>query len=76
MPAVLLLDEPTSGLDSAGSRSVMTGIRSSLPMATIVVATHDAQVAAFADMHIDLSTPMLPPKAPAVGTRAQGAVPG
>jgi ABC-type lipoprotein export system ATPase subunit len=50
-----LLDEPTSGLNCAGSRSVINGIRSILPMATIVVATHDEQVAAFADMRIDLS---------------------
>jgi len=54
-PTLLLLDEPTSGLDCAGSRSVIAGIRSSLPKATIVVATHDEQAAAFADMRIDLS---------------------
>jgi ATP-binding cassette subfamily C protein CydC len=65
-PALLLLDEPTSGLDSAGSRSVMASIRSALPTATIVVATHDAQVASFAEARIDLSARSPSPNAPEV----------
>jgi ATP-binding cassette subfamily C protein CydC len=66
-PALLLLDEPTSGLDSVGSRSVIAGIRSTLPTATIVVATHDEQVAALAETRVDLSTPTPSPKAREVG---------
>jgi ABC-type transport system involved in cytochrome bd biosynthesis fused ATPase/permease subunit len=69
MPALLLLDEPTSGLNGAGSRSVIADIRSTLPMATIVVATHDEQVAAIAETRIDLSTQTPSPKAREVGDR-------
>jgi ABC-type transport system involved in cytochrome bd biosynthesis fused ATPase/permease subunit len=67
MPALLLLDEPTSGLNGAGSRSVIAGIRSTLPTATIVVATHDEHVATFAQTRIDLATPIPSPKAREVG---------
>jgi ATP-binding cassette subfamily C protein CydC len=73
MPALLLLDEPTSGLNAAGSRSVITGIRSTLPMAMIVLATHDDQVAAVAETRIDLATQILSPEAAEVGARAEAA---
>lgn len=39
-PRILLLDEPTEGLDEASARQVLAGIRSYLPEAAILIASH------------------------------------
>lgn len=41
-PAILLLDEPTEGLDDALAARVLTGIRSHLPEAAVLMASHRA----------------------------------
>jgi ATP-binding cassette subfamily C protein CydC len=53
-PAILLLDEPTEGLDAATARKVLTGIRASLPGATILIASHRPAEREAADRVIDL----------------------
>lgn len=39
-PVVLVLDDPTSALDPATESAVLAGIRSALPTATVLCATH------------------------------------
>jgi putative ABC transport system ATP-binding protein len=50
-PALVLADEPTGNLDSAGSRQVITLLRDLVDNQgmTVVIVTHDMQVAAQAD---------------------------
>lgn len=55
-PALLLADEPTGNLDSANAREIvqlLTGLRCDREMTTIL-ATHDPQVAAYAERLIRL----------------------
>ncbi len=55
-PRLLLADEPTGNLDSATSKQVLTlikGLRTQLGL-TVVMVTHDAQVAAYADRRLHL----------------------
>jgi ABC-type lipoprotein export system ATPase subunit len=55
-PAILLADEPTGNLDSANSAHVMeilTGIQSRRGM-TLIIITHDNEIAASAPRHIHL----------------------
>ena len=55
-PALLLADEPTGNLDSANASEIMqllTGLRNDREM-TIILATHDPQVAAHAERLIRL----------------------
>jgi putative ABC transport system ATP-binding protein len=55
-PALLLADEPTGNLDSANASEILqllTGLRSDREM-TIILATHDPQVAAHAERLIRL----------------------
>jgi putative ABC transport system ATP-binding protein len=55
-PTVLLADEPTGNLDSANASDVMkllTDLRSEYAM-TVILATHDAQIAASADRLVRL----------------------
>jgi len=53
-PDILLLDEPTEGLDAATARRVVAGIRTYLPQAVIVAATHRKAEADLADIHLNL----------------------
>jgi putative ABC transport system ATP-binding protein len=50
-PAIVLADEPTGNLDSQSGTNIMTLLRRSCDMLsqTIIVVTHDARAAAFAD---------------------------
>lgn len=48
-PAILLLDEPTEGLDSDMAGKVLSGIRSALPDAAILLAAHRVAEIDFAD---------------------------
>ena len=54
-PALLLADEPTGALDSAASRTVMGLLRAQNDAGqTIVMVTHDAKTADFADRTVGL----------------------
>ncbi|MGD9863618.1 MAG: amino acid ABC transporter ATP-binding/permease protein [Pseudodonghicola sp.] len=53
-PDILLLDEPTEGLDPATARAVVTGIRSYLPAAAIIAASHRRAETEIADRRLDL----------------------
>ena len=55
-PRLLLADEPTGNLDSAASQQVLallTQLREQMGL-TVVMVTHDAQVAAYADRRLHL----------------------
>lgn len=54
-PRLLLLDEPTEGLDDATARAVLRGVRSFLPDAAILIATHRTAETDFADRVLNLS---------------------
>ena len=51
-PAILLLDEPTSGLGTDETERVLSLLGASV--ATVIVATHDAQVMAWCDEVLEL----------------------
>lgn len=53
-PRLLLLDEPTEGLDEATAALVLQGIRRMLPDAAILMASHRAAEAGFADRVVPL----------------------
>ena len=55
-PAILLADEPTGNLDSANGQLVTSMLRNlvDVQQQTIVMVTHDAEVAAHADRLIHL----------------------
>lgn len=53
-PRLLLLDEPTEGLDEATAVLVLQGIRRMLPDAAILMASHRAAEAGFADRVVPL----------------------
>ncbi|MDZ7908552.1 MAG: ATP-binding cassette domain-containing protein [Gemmobacter sp.] len=53
-PQLLLLDEPTEGLDEATAALVLQGIRRMLPDAAILMASHRAAEAGFADRVVPL----------------------
>lgn len=53
-PQLLLLDEPTEGLDEATAALVLQGIRRVLPDAAILMASHRAAEAGFADRVVPL----------------------
>jgi len=62
-PRLLLADEPTGNLDSATSAQVLAlikGLRTQLGL-TVVMVTHDAQVAAHADRRLHLVDGQLAP---------------
>lgn len=71
---VLLLDEPTVGLDAAAERKVREAIRRARRGRTVLLVTHDAQLAALADRVVHLldgrvdeeplpsAEPMTPPR--------------
>jgi ATP-binding cassette subfamily B protein len=46
---IVLLDEPTAGLDAANARDVLRAIRHSTTARTVVLITHDPDLAALAD---------------------------
>ena len=55
-PPVLLADEPTGNLDSANGRHIMELLRQihTVRGTTVVLVTHDAELAALADARIEL----------------------
>lgn len=53
-PRLLLLDEPTEGLDETTAALVLQGIRRMLPDAAILMASHRAAEAGFADRVVPL----------------------
>jgi len=53
-PALLLLDEPTEGLDDATAAQVLAGLRTFLPDAMIVMASHHPRETATADRRLSL----------------------
>ena len=52
-PAILLLDEPTATLDDEGRRAILAALNS-FP-GTLIVATHDTELAALCSVVVDLS---------------------
>ena len=55
-PALLLADEPTGNLDSETARTVLELFRAAARAGTtVVIATHDPEVAALADRRVELS---------------------
>lgn len=54
-PGLLLLDEPTEGLDMGSALAVLRGIRSFLPDATILTASHREVETRWADRVVALS---------------------
>ncbi len=77
-PRVLLADEPTGNLDSAAGAQVLSLIRdmrSALNL-TVVMVTHDPQVARYADRQLHLMDGRLvgDPRSPAFSASLQGAV--
>jgi ABC-type transport system involved in cytochrome c biogenesis ATPase subunit len=54
-PAILLLDEPTATLDDEGRRAVLTTLSSFT--GTVIVATHDTELASGCEIVIDLGAP-------------------
>ncbi|CUH75297.1 ATP-binding cassette, subfamily C, CydC [Tropicibacter naphthalenivorans] len=55
-PMILLLDEPTEGLDAPLARRVLHGIRTALPEAAILTASHREAETQMADQTIDLQS--------------------
>ena len=53
-PDVLLLDEPTEGLDGKTATMVLRGLRTALPHAAILTASHRDEEIATADRTIGL----------------------
>ena len=53
-PSILLLDEPTEGLNGALAAEVLTGLRTALPEAIFILASHRAEEIACADMVIPI----------------------
>ncbi len=71
-PRLLLADEPTGNLDSATSHQVLTlmrGLRAQRGL-TVVMVTHDAQVAGYADRRLHLVDGQLAPAPAMVGRTA------
>lgn len=54
-PKILLLDEPTEGLDEPTAAAVLRGVRSFLPDAAILIASHRTVETDFADRLVDLN---------------------
>ncbi|MGH1414069.1 MAG: amino acid ABC transporter ATP-binding/permease protein [Pelagimonas sp.] len=58
-PTLLLLDEPTEGLDAPLANKVLSGIRTTLPDAAILIAAHRHEEVGFADRVVSLPPPIL-----------------
>jgi ABC-type multidrug transport system fused ATPase/permease subunit len=57
---MLLLDEPTTSLDPRSAEAVIKAIRSATRHRTVLIATHDRNLAAIADRVVTLTRPNLP----------------
>ncbi|WP_425955268.1 ABC transporter ATP-binding protein [Xylanimonas sp. McL0601] len=67
---VMLADEPTGNLDRASSLTVFDALRACAHAgATVVVATHDLQLAAVADHVVDLAADVCAPPGPTRAAR-------
>jgi len=73
-PEAILCDEPTGNLDSANSEEILSLLRS-LPEAgsrAVVMVTHEAQAAAYADRIIHLRDGLIHREQQSAGVRGQG----
>lgn len=52
---LMVLDEPTASLDAAAAEAVRRAIRSATRGRTVLIATHDARLAALADRTVDVA---------------------
>lgn len=67
-PRIIVADEPTAELDSASARAVLEVVRKLVDDGvTFVIATHDPNVMAVADEHIELDHGLLKSEAPVRG---------
>jgi macrolide transport system ATP-binding/permease protein len=73
---VLLADEPTGALDSHSGRALLEVLRSCVSAGrTVVVVTHDPNVASAADRMIELSDGQIVRDSPTTGTAIQTSAP-
>lgn len=54
--SMLLLDEPTTGLDSDTRKQLLGALDDLPPDQTVLIATHDPAVIAWADRHVEMAT--------------------
>jgi putative ABC transport system ATP-binding protein len=50
-PSIILADEPTGNLDSKTSLEIMKLLETSMPTNTVILVTHEEEIAAYARSH-------------------------